>query len=125
MLSIFADQSRGRGGIAWSRPMRTAVHITLPETQINFVDLTPYLTYGYTGEFVRHSFYRGSFDVASSRNNVLGFGFIFCLFGTGRIRLSVSNDDTMYSNSFKRIMLWGLRNMTKIWVYYIMAMRST
>jgi hypothetical protein len=24
------------------------VHITLPETQINFEDLTPYLTFGYT-----------------------------------------------------------------------------
>ncbi len=36
---------RSRWGAAGSQPMRTAVHITWHEAQINFGDLTPYLTY--------------------------------------------------------------------------------
>ncbi len=34
------------GGVAGSQPMRTAVHITWHGAQINFGDLTPYLTNG-------------------------------------------------------------------------------
>ncbi len=37
----------GGRGFAWSQPMRTAVHITWHGAQINFGDLTPYLTYGF------------------------------------------------------------------------------
>ncbi len=36
----------GGGGIFEVQPMRTAVHITWLGAQINFGDLTPYLTYG-------------------------------------------------------------------------------
>ncbi len=53
--SIFADQKhphirvqmRGEGGVAGSQPMSTAVHIMWHGAQINFGDLTPYLTYGW------------------------------------------------------------------------------
>ncbi len=56
MSSILADQKRprnsspncgGRGGVAWSHPMSTAVHTTWHGAQINFGDLPPYLTYGH------------------------------------------------------------------------------
>ncbi len=40
----------GGGGVARSQPMRTAVHSTWHGAQINFGDLTPYLTYGRTIE---------------------------------------------------------------------------
>ncbi len=36
----------GEGPVAGSQPMETAVHITWHGAQINFGDLTPYLTYG-------------------------------------------------------------------------------
>ncbi len=36
----------GRGRGCGSQPMRTAVHITWHGAQMNFGDLTPYLTYG-------------------------------------------------------------------------------
>ncbi len=48
MSSILADQEPkcgGRRGVAGSHPMRTAVHITWHGDQINFGDLTPYLTF--------------------------------------------------------------------------------
>jgi hypothetical protein len=35
----------GGGGVAGSQPMSTAVHRTVTGAQINFGDLTPYLTY--------------------------------------------------------------------------------
>ncbi len=35
----------GGGGVAWSKTMSTAVHITWPGAQINFGDPPPYLTY--------------------------------------------------------------------------------
>jgi hypothetical protein len=38
---------RGKRGVAGSQPMRTAVNITWHGAQINFGDLTPYLTYGW------------------------------------------------------------------------------
>ncbi len=40
-----SPNARGRGVSAGSQPMRTAVHITWHGAQINFGDLTPYLTY--------------------------------------------------------------------------------
>ncbi len=46
---------RGRGdGVAGSRPMSTAVHITWHGAQINFGDLPPYLTYGFYHQLPRH-----------------------------------------------------------------------
>ncbi len=42
---VILVQMRGRGGVAWSQPMSTAVHITWHGSQINFGDLPPYLTY--------------------------------------------------------------------------------
>ncbi len=55
MSSILADQQRpsymspnaGEGEGAGPQPMRTAVHITWYGAQINFGDLTPYLTHGH------------------------------------------------------------------------------
>ncbi len=45
--SSYMSQNAGGGdGVAGSQPMRTAVHITWHGAQINFGDLTPYLTYG-------------------------------------------------------------------------------
>jgi hypothetical protein len=35
-------------GVAGSQPISTAVHITRPGAQVNFVDLPPYLTYAPT-----------------------------------------------------------------------------
>ncbi len=43
---VIQVQSGGRGWVAWSQPMSTAVHITWHGAQINFGDLFPYLTYG-------------------------------------------------------------------------------
>jgi hypothetical protein len=42
----------GGGGVAWSQPMSTAVHITRHGAQINFKDLPQYLTYGYDLQYV-------------------------------------------------------------------------
>ncbi len=42
---VLQVQIRGRGGIAGSQPMSSAVHITWHGAQINFGDLPPYLTY--------------------------------------------------------------------------------
>jgi hypothetical protein len=42
---VYRVQMRGDGGIVGSQPMSTAVHITWHGAQINFGDLTPYLTY--------------------------------------------------------------------------------
>jgi hypothetical protein len=44
---IYKPKCRGRGWVAGSQPMRTAVRITWHGAQINFEDLTPYLTYAY------------------------------------------------------------------------------
>ncbi len=45
---VLRVQMRGRGGVAGSQPMSTAVHITGHGAQINFGDLPPYLTYART-----------------------------------------------------------------------------
>jgi hypothetical protein len=52
---------RGRGGVAGSQPMSTAVHITLHGAQINFGYLPPYLTYGvYQGRSImRQAIFHG------------------------------------------------------------------
>ncbi len=44
-LVVRAQMRGGGGGVAGSQPMRIAVHITWHGSQINFGDLTPYLTY--------------------------------------------------------------------------------
>ncbi len=41
-------------GVAGSQPMSTAVHITWHGAQINFGDLTPYLTYAWNGLHLVH-----------------------------------------------------------------------
>jgi hypothetical protein len=41
----------GEGGIAGSKPMSTAVHITWLGAQINFGDLTAFLTYAFPGRY--------------------------------------------------------------------------
>ena len=41
---VYESQCGGMGWIAWSQPMSTAVHITWHGAQINFGDLSPYLT---------------------------------------------------------------------------------
>ncbi len=43
---VYESQCGGIRGVAGSQPMSTAVHITCHGAQINFGDLTPYLTYG-------------------------------------------------------------------------------
>ncbi len=45
------------GGVAGPQPMRTAVHITWHGAQINFGDLTPYLTYASTSLFMSFAKY--------------------------------------------------------------------
>ncbi len=42
---VYEPKWGGRGWVAGSHPMRTAVHITWHGAQKNFGDLTPYLTY--------------------------------------------------------------------------------
>ncbi len=45
---VYEPKCGGRGVVAGSQPMRTAVHITWHGAQINHGDLTPYLTYGWS-----------------------------------------------------------------------------
>jgi hypothetical protein len=45
---VYDPKCGGRGGVAGSQPVRTAMRITWHGAQINFGDLTPYLTYGKT-----------------------------------------------------------------------------
>ncbi len=54
MSSIFAQMRGGEGGVAGSQPMSTAVHII--GAQINFRDLTPYLTFSFCHVFTRKEF---------------------------------------------------------------------
>ncbi len=44
----FMSPNAGRGAVAGSQPIGTALHITWHGAQINFGDLTPYLTYALT-----------------------------------------------------------------------------
>ncbi len=44
---VYESKCGGRGGVAGSQPMNTAVHITWHGAQVNFGDLPPYLTYAY------------------------------------------------------------------------------
>ncbi len=46
---VIRVQMRAKGGVAGSKSMGTAVHITWHGAQINFGDLPPYLTYGKGG----------------------------------------------------------------------------
>ncbi len=43
--TVYTSPNAWGGGVAGSQPMTKAVHITWHGAQINFEDLTPYLTY--------------------------------------------------------------------------------